>query len=389
MKITAFDILPLTAPYIRADTPPDHPSNGVRNCVFLRLTSDDGLIGWGEAYSGCYATEVTIAALQRFKRSLLQGANVDPHETLRRVRFQNRYWSMRGIGAGASSAIEAAVFDLHAQKLRQPLWKIIGDGTARPVLAYASAGDMSFSPDDIHRQVSRVRKQGFRAYKIRCGGRLSDPPTDRLPLDVQRVAAAREALGPDGKLFVDVGVPQRPQTWPLDKAEAYIRALQPYDIGFFEEPAMTYDLDGYAALQKLRLIPIAGGESFTDPEEFEPFFRAGALGVAQPDAAVVGGPVSCVAVCRSAAAAGVGVCLHAWSAGVGIAQNLHAAWAAPNARAIEWPVSEHAPQTEPLAGLVRFENGYLLPSSTAGLGVEVSDELLRRYPYEAGRERDF
>src|SRR6185295_1275845 len=112
MKITGFDILPLTAPYIRADTPADHPSNGVRNCVFLRLTSDEGLTGWGEAYSGCYATEVTIAALQRFKRSLLQGPHDDPFETLRRVRFHNRYWSMRGIGAGATSAIEAAVFDL-------------------------------------------------------------------------------------------------------------------------------------------------------------------------------------------------------------------------------------------------------------------------------------
>jgi len=281
------------------------------------------------------------------------------------------------------------VFDLHAQRLGQPLWRIIGDGTSRPVLAYASAGDNSFSPDEIARQVTRLRKLGFRAYKIRAGGRLGDPPTDRLALDVQRVAAAREALGTDGKLFVDVGVPQRPDTWPRDRAEAYLRALEPYDIGFLEEPAMTYDVDGYAALQKLGLIPIAGGESFTDPDEFEPLFRAAALGVAQPDAAVVGGPVSCMAVCRSAAACGIPVCLHAWSAGIGIAQNLHAAWAAPNAMAIEWPISEHAPQTEPLAGLVRFEGGYLHPSSAAGLGVDVSDELLRRYPYESGRERDF
>jgi D-arabinonate dehydratase/D-galactarolactone cycloisomerase len=137
------------------------------------------------------------------------------------------------------------------------------------------------------------------------------------------------------------------------------------------------------------LIPIAGGESFTDREEFAPFFRAGALGIAQPDAAVVGGPVSCTTVCREAAACGIPVCLHAWSAGVGIAQNLHAAWAAPNALAIEWPVSQHAPQTEPLAGLVRFEDGYLVPSSSAGLGANVSDELLRGHAYESGRERDF
>jgi L-alanine-DL-glutamate epimerase-like enolase superfamily enzyme len=383
------DIIPLTAPYRRADTPPDHPSNGTRNCVFVRLTADDGRIGWGEAYSGCYATEVTVAALRRLERALLNGPTDDPVETMRRVRFQNRYWAMRGIGAGAISAIESAVYDLHAQSLGQPLWKVIGDGTARPVMAYASAGDNSFSPDEIFAQVRRLRELGFRAYKIRAGGNLRDGSADRLALDVQRVAAAREALGQEGRLFVDVGVPQRPVTWSLQRAEEYIRALEPYDIGFFEEPAMTYDIDGYAALQKLALIPIAGGESFTDPEEFLPFFRASALGVAQPDAAVVGGPVSCAGVCREAAACGIPVCLHAWSAGVGIAQNLHAAWAATNALAIEWPVSEHAPQTEPLRPLVQLEDGYLHPSTAPGLGVAVSAELLRRYPYESNRERDF
>ena len=96
-----------------------------------------------------------------------------------------------------------------------------------------------------------------------------------------------------------------------------------------------------------------------------------------------------MSVCRSAAASGVPVCLHAWSAGVGIAQNLHAAWAAKNAIAIEVPVSEHAPQTEPLAPLLRFQDGYLLPSSRPGLGVDVTEELLARYAYQPGHERDF
>jgi L-alanine-DL-glutamate epimerase-like enolase superfamily enzyme len=388
MSIRGLEIIPLTAPYIRADTPPDHPANGTRNCVFVRLTSDGGRIGWGEAYCGCYATQVTIAALRRLERSLLDGPTDDPAETIRRVRFQNRYWAMRGIGAAATSAIESAVFDLHAQLLGQPLWRILNDA-ARPVLAYASAGDNSLSPDEIFRQSRRLRDEGYRAYKLRAGGRLGDAPADRLPLDVQRVAAAREALGPDAKLFVDVAVPQRPQPWPRERAEAYLRALEPYDVGLLEEPAMTYDLETYAALQRLGLIPIAGGESFTDPQEFEPFFRAGALGVAQPDAAVVGGPVSCMTVCRHAEAAGVPVCLHAWSAGIGIAQNLHVAWAAPNAMAIEWPVSIHAPQTAPLARLTQFQDGYLMPTDRCGLGVTVCDELISQYAYQAGRERDF
>jgi L-alanine-DL-glutamate epimerase-like enolase superfamily enzyme len=296
---------------------------------------------------------------------------------------------MRGIGAVAASAIEAELFDLYAQGQGKPLCRVLGGGKGRKILAYASAGDLSFSPDGIFQQAKRLRREGFRAYKIRAGGRGSDPPVDRLQLDVDRIAAGREAMSPDASIFVDVGVPQRPQPWPRSKAEAYLRAFEPYKIGFLEEPAMTYDVVGYAALQKLGLAPIAGGESFADPEEFSPFFEAGAYGVAQPDAAVVGGPASCTEVCRMAGRYGVPVCLHAWSAGVGIAQNLHVAWAADNAIAIEFPVSTHAPQSEPLAPLLRFDDGYLMPSLRPGLGVEITEQLLARYRYQAGNERDF
>jgi L-alanine-DL-glutamate epimerase-like enolase superfamily enzyme len=111
--------------------------------------------------------------------------------------------------------------------------------------------------------------------------------------------------------------------------------------------------------------------------------------VAQPDAAVVGGPVSCASVCRQAAEFGVPVGLHAWSAGVGIAQNLHAAWSADNALAVEFPVSTHAPQTEPIEPLLHFDDGYLHPTSRVGLGVDVTEELLMRYAYQPGKERDF
>jgi L-alanine-DL-glutamate epimerase-like enolase superfamily enzyme len=400
MSIRRIDIIPLTAPYLRADTPPDHPSNGTRNCVFLRIESNDGLVGWGEAYCGCYATEVTVAALRRLERSLRSVASSaidDPAEAMRVVRFQNRYWAMRGIGACATSAIESALLDLYAQRKGLPLWRVLvqqsvhgaaaSDG--HKALAYASAGDFSFSPEGIFRQARRLREHGFRAYKLRCGGSRSDTAGDCLPRDVERVAAAREAMGSDAMIFVDVGVPQRPQTWPREKAEAYLRAIAPYGVGFLEEPALTYDVEGYAALQRLRLVPIAGGESFTDPEEFEPFFRAGAYGVVQPDTSVAGGPASCMRVCRRAAEVGVPVCLHAWSGGVGIAQNLHVAWASPNVLAIEWPISLHPPQTQPLAPIVRFEDGCLLPSDRPGLGVDVSQELLKSHAYQQGHERDF
>jgi L-alanine-DL-glutamate epimerase-like enolase superfamily enzyme len=168
-----------------------------------------------------------------------------------------------------------------------------------------------------------------------------------------------------------------------------MEALTPYGVRFLEEPAMTYDVARYRALQRHGSIPVAGGESFTCPEEFEPMFAAGAYGIVQPDAAVVGGPASCVDVLVRAHRRGVPACLHSWSAGVGIAQNLHAAWAADGVLAMEGSMSIHAPATDPLRPIWRFVDGYVLPPSEPGLGVLITDDLLATCRFASGHERDF
>jgi D-galactarolactone cycloisomerase len=388
MKVREIEVVALTAPYIRPHTPPGHPANGVRNCVWVRLDTDEGVSGWGEAYCGCYATEVTIAALQRFRRSLLGKDPLDPGATLRELRFRNRYWAMRGLGAQCTSAIEGALWDIVGQVKQQPVWRLLGDGRTRPVLLYASAGESALPPQALFDEVTEYVGQGYRAYKLRCGGRLDDQE-DRLAVDTERVAAAREALGPEGLLFADVAVPQKSANWDFDRAEKYLRALHPYQVRFLEEPAMTYDVATYRRLLDLNLVPPAGGESLCCPEEFEPFFEAGAYGVAQPDAAVVGGPASCVQVIQRAHACGVPVAVHAWSAGVGLAQNLHAACSTDGVMVMEWPQSTHPLATEPLNGTIRFVNGRLLPPEAPGLGVSVDRGFLEKYPFQPGSERDY
>ncbi len=308
---------------------------------------------------------------------------------LREMRFWNRYWAMRGIGAQTTSAVEAALWDIVGQVKGQPLWQLLGDGKPHPVLLYASDGDNRLPSQEIFEEAQFYLSRGYRAYKMRCGGDPYETDPDRLDLDIERVAAAREGLGYDRLLFVDVSVPQRSQPWERGRAEAYMEALHRYDVRFIEEPAMTYDLGRYRELQRLSLIPIAGGESFCCPEEFEPFLDAGAYGIAQPDAAVVGGPASCVDVCNRARQLGIAVCLHTWCAGVGIAQNLHVACGIEGVLAMEGPQMIHGPATEPLENIWHFDDGYLAPPTQSGLGVGITGELLNKYPYQPGKELDY
>lgn len=355
----------------------------------MRITTDEGFTGWGESYSGCYATEVTQAALIRLSAGLVGQNVLDYDGLLANMRFKNRYWAMRGLGAQATSAIEGAVLDLAAQALGQPLWKLLGAAKPEPIVLYASAGENVSCPEDILTEARFYASQGYRAYKLRCGGARYTDSSNRLALDIERVAAAREGLGSEGMLFVDVAVPQRPVAWERGRAEAYVEALRRFDVSFLEEPAMTYDVVRYRELQALHLIPTAGGESFCCPEEFEPFFEAGAYGVAQPDAAVVGGPQSCLRVCQRAQALGVPVSLHAWSAGVGLAQNLHAGWAANGILAMEWPQAVHPLASRPIEGLLEFRNGYAVPCEKPGLGVAIPEAMLSEYAYQSGCDRDF
>jgi D-galactarolactone cycloisomerase len=388
-KIRAFEVVTLTGTYVRPDTAANHKANGLRNCVWLRLETESGLVGWGEAYWGAYATEVTAAALRRYRSSLLGADISDPEAATEHARFRNRYWTMRGIGAHASSAIEAAIWDIFAQAAGVPLWKLLGDGVGRPVLAYASAGDTSMSPAEIYAQVTRLTGMGYRAYKLRCGGELGKDDQAQLEWDVERVRAAREALGRDRLLLVDVTVPQRKVLWTEERAQTYMERLEPFGLFLLEEPAPTYDLERYRSLQATGRIAVAGGESFTSPEEFEPFFAARAYGVVQPDATVVGGPVSCAAVCRRAHELGVPVAIHAWSAGVGLAQNMQVAFGSPAAELIEWPQARYDLATEPIRPIFRMVDGYLQPPEAPGLGVSVSPELIEAHTLRPDSERNF
>ncbi len=378
----------LTSEYIRPHTHADYSANGMRNCVWTRIDTDEGVHGWGEAYCGCYATEVTLAAIKRLARSIVGRDPRKPDTVLSEMRFRNRYWAMRGIGAQCTSAIEAALWDIAGKVAGQPLWRLLGDGAPRPVLLYASAGESHLSPDEVFNEVRECTALGFHAYKIRCGGRRDACEPD-LETDRRRVEAARAALGESGKLFVDIAVPQKTSQWDIARVEAFSRALSDLDVGFLEEPAMTYDVIGYRRIRELGLIPPAGGESFSCPEEFTPFLEAGAYGVAQPDAAVCGGPASCTKVIQQAARRSVPVAIHAWSAGVGLAQNIHAACSCEGVTVMEWPMSHHPLAELPLRNMWDFRDGMLHPPEAPGLGVSIDDQLLSAYPLQQDEERDF
>ena len=195
--------------------------------------------------------------------------------------WQNLYRHLHRTGMGATTtlalaAIDTALWELRALSANRPLHVELG-GARREIPTYASSIDLHLSPEQIGELLTARRHGGYRWFKIKVG-----LPT--VAADVARVAAAREAIGADGKLLLDAN-----QAWDLDESVRRCRAFERFDPTWIEEPMPPENVDGHIELRQKSAIPVAIGESLYTIGEFRAYLEAGAADVLQPDIGRVGG----------------------------------------------------------------------------------------------------
>jgi L-alanine-DL-glutamate epimerase-like enolase superfamily enzyme len=181
-----------------------------------------------------------------------------------------------------------------------------------------------------------------------------------------------------------MGFKQGPHQWTVATATTVLKALEPFNIFFFEEPLPYTDPQGYGELRRSTTIPIAGGESLTTRDEFRRFADEDAFTIAQPDAAWTGGLVEFIEVSRMFAVRNRWVASHAWGGGAAVMQNLHAAFACPNTIIVEIPPAAGPLHREVWGDSFQMKDGAVLPPQAPGLGVTLSDTLKEKYPFVPG-----
>lgn len=268
-----------------------------------------------------------------------------------------------GIAAMAISAIDAALWELAAQLVGLPLFRLLG-AARESIPAYGSGGFTSYSIGALQRQLGGWAEDGLRFVKMKVG---------RNPAaDADRVAAAREAIGPEVELFVDAnGGYSRKQALAL--AERFAAS----GVTWFEEPVSSDDLEG------LRLVrdrapagmDIAAGEYGYEPFGFRRMLEAGAVDVLQADATRCGGPTGFLRVAALCDAYGLPLSAHC-----GPQLHAHLCCVAPRARHVEY-FHDHARIERMLFdGAVQPRSGLLIPDATQpGLGVELRTDEFERY----------
>jgi len=257
---------------------------------------------------------------------------------------------------------------------------------------YATGGPSNYPKEKLAQKMDHYFSLGFRGLKVGAGSftvgqgwYMGTSPTEAADFEADKVAFMRQHAGPDAWLMMDAHMGNNATTtWTVDIAIAVAKALEPFNLFFLEEPLHYTDPWGYAELCRATTVPIAGGECLTAAYEWKVFTQQDSFDIGQPDASFTGGLGEFMIVARMLAERGRKVATHAWGAGASLMQNVHAGFAAPNTCILEIAPDYAGLHSDLIDGGLIIKDGHVLPPDRPGLGVILTDEIKRRYPFQPG-----
>ncbi len=390
MRITDVQTVLLTGPC--TNDPFLREARTRRSAAFIEIHTDGPHRGIGETYAGYFCPEA-VPAIVEFFRPILIGQTVDDiPELWRRIYHCGNYWCRVGLGPAVINGIEAALWDLRGKQLDQPVHALLGPSRHPRLPCYATGGPSNYPPEKLARKIDHYRALGFRGVKVGTGSFTPDqgwymPGTAAEAADFEAAKAAfiRAKAGRDLWLMFDAHMGNNPgKTWTLEVALAVCRALEPFDLMFLEEPLPYTDPWSYAELCRGTSLPIAGGECLTAAYEWRVFALQDSFDIGQPDASFTGGMGEFLAVADMLHQRGRQIATHAWGAGASLMQNVHAGFAAANTCILEIAPDYAGLHAEVIDGGLSIRDGYVLPPDRPGLGVVLTDDTKRRYPFVPG-----
>lgn len=333
-------------------------------CV-VRVETDDGISGVGLGVGVMLPFgERVVAGLIDVYDELLRGCDPLSTERIFQEMYQPKLLGKRGIETRVASMIDIALWDIKGKFAALPLYQLLG-GARESVPCYIAGGYYQDGKTvaNLASEMEGYVALGVRAVKMKVG-RLS------IREDAERVAAVRDAIGPDVDLLVDAN-----GSYAADQAVRMARALERHDVYWFEEPVRSDDYAGNVTVAAATTIPVATGENESTVFGFRDLLSAGGVGVLNPDAEIVGGVTAFMKVAALAEAAGISIAPHGRQE-----LHVHLACAAPTGVMAEY----YRPNVDPIASILvpmqpEIRDGRLYPPERPGHGIELDEKAVQRF----------
>lgn len=346
--------------------------------LFVKIHTDAGITGIGE--SGAWGfLEASKAAIQKFGRYLV---GEDPLRIEHHWQYMYRFAHFRGAAImGAISAIDIALWDIAGKHFDVPAYQLLGGAVRNKARVYYHVlGD---TREKLVQGVEAARKQGYTAV-----GHLTPfldedrsipyfkTHVDKMEDAIDAVRQYREAAGDD----VDICIEIHRQLTP---AEAIVLAngIEQYHPMFYEDPTLPDNFDAMALIASKVSVPIATGERIHTIHEFQMLLNRNAVQYIRPDVCMAGGLTHTKKIAALAESQYVGVIPHNPLGPVSTAACLQLAACIPNFTIQEYPLGEsEPPKSEIVKTPLQVEDGFLLIPDRPGIGIELADDALERFP---------
>ena len=371
MKITSITAIPLSFRLPEGKTVTmGVGSTTKRDAIIVRVQTDEGITGYGEAHPGRSPGAITSLIHSTIAPMLVGMQATDVVGAWQRV--HRMQLSSHGLGAGAAlalSGIDMALWDIRGKAANMPLYELLG-GTRRRLPAYAGGIALGYQPkESLAEEAQEYVARGYKALKLRLG--------DGVQNDIDRLRHVRQVLGEGVDILSDANT-----VFTMADARRVLPVLADIRAGWLEEPFACHDFASYREAAKITpLVPLAAGENHYTRFEFAQLLEAGAVQVWQPELSKCGGITEGLRIAAIASAWRIPVHPHSSATGINHAATLHFMAATENSGYFEACVSKFNPFRDMFG--TQFEigaDGCVTPPEGPGLGVQVDESIFEKYP---------
>ena len=369
---------------------PPPPGWGGRYWIFVKLTADNGIVGYGEVYAASVGPDAMKAVITDVFERHMQGENPENVEMMFRRAYSSGFTQRPDITViGAFSGLEMACWDILGKAHERPVYALLGGLMNERIRSYTylyplphhDLAEFWVSPDMAAESAAEMVKLGFTAVKFDPAG----PYTARgghMPAmsDISRSAAfckaIREAVGDKADLLFGTH-----GQFSTGGAIRMAKAIEPYSPLWFEEPIPPDNVNEMAKVARATSIPVATGERLTTKAEFAPVLRSGAATILQPALGRSGGILETKKIAAMAEVYNAQMAPHLYAGPVEWAANIQLAANIPNlliAETIGTGGDFHLPL---IKHSIKWEEGYIIAPTAPGLGIEFDEDLARAHPW--------